>query len=211
MEVTKQVHLLDAATGSHVYLVLGAEPVLIDTGFPGRSQGIVANLAALGLKPNDIAHILLTHHDVDHVGNAKALQQLSGANLWAPQIDVPYIHGELNRPGIKRIVQTLIRVDKPHVDKIYAEGQKIGSIEVIPTPGHTPGHVSLLYGDILFAGDLVRSNKGKLNAFPAMMTWNTSEYKKSLKHAGTLSFEIVCPAHGLPVKGANLRDALTNM
>ena len=167
-------------------------------------------LAALGLKPNDIAHILLTHHDVDHIGNAKVLQQTSGATLWAPQIDVPYIHGDRNRPGIKRIVQTLVKVDKPHVDKIYAAGQKIGSIEVIPTPGHTAGHVSLLYQDILFAGDLVMSAKGKLRPSPPLMTWNTSELKKSLKHVGTLSFEIVCPAHGLPVKGANLWDALTN-
>src|SRR5579884_2266797 len=141
MEITQHVHLLQSTNGSYVYLVMGEEPILIDTSFPGRAATMLTELQTLGLKPTDLAHILLTHHDVDHIGSARALQQASGAKLWAPQEDLPYILGQRNRPGLRRLVQTLVRVEVPHIDATYTPGQKIGGIEVIPTPGHTPGHV----------------------------------------------------------------------
>lgn len=208
MEITAGVHLLQSTRGSYVYLVLGDEPILVDTGFPGRSTAILAELETLGLKPADIAHIFLTHHDVDHVGNARALQQASGAKLWAPQEDVPYILGQRNRPGVKRLMQTLIKVEKPQIDETYTPGQKIGEIEVIPTPGHTPGHVSFLSGGTLLSGDLVTSSKGKLRPAPAIITWDKAALKRSLNEVGHFSFDWVCPAHGEPVRRGNLWDAL---
>src|SRR5689334_3399746 len=113
MEITQRVHLLQSTNGGYVYLVLGEEPILIDTSLPGRSATILRELQTLGLKPTDLAHILLTHHDVDHIGSAKALQQATGAKLWAPQEDLPYILGQRNRPGLKRLVQTLVKVEPP--------------------------------------------------------------------------------------------------
>jgi flavorubredoxin len=46
--------------------VLGDEPILIDTSFPGRTRAILTEIEKLGLRPSDIAHILLTHHDGDY-------------------------------------------------------------------------------------------------------------------------------------------------
>lgn len=208
MEITTGVHLLQSTRGSYVYLVLGDEPILVDTGFPGRSAAILAELESLGLKPADIAHIFLTHHDVDHIGNAYALQQASGAKLWAPQEDAPYILGQRNRPGVKRLIQTLIKVEKPQIDETYTPGQKIGGIEVIPTPGHTPGHVSFLSDGTLFSGDLVTSSKDKLRPAPAFITWDKAVLKRSLNEVKHFSFDWVCPAHGEPVHRGNLWDAL---
>ncbi len=116
MEITTGVHLLKSTKDSYVYLVLGDEPILIDTCVPGRSAAILAELETLGLKPTDIAHILLTHHDVDHIGNARALQRATGVKLWAPQEDLPYILGQRNRPGVKRLIQTFVKVEVPHID-----------------------------------------------------------------------------------------------
>ncbi len=208
MEITTGVHLLKSTRGSYVYLVLGDEPILIDTGFPGRSAAILAELETLGLKPTDIAHIFLTHHDVDHIGNARALQQASGAKLWAPQEDVPYILGQRNRPGIKRLMQAIIKVEKPQIDETYTPGQKIGGIEVIPTPGHTPGHVSFLSGETLFSGDLVTSRKGKLQPAPGLITWDKAVLKRSLNEVKHFTFDWVCTAHGEPVQRGNLWDTL---
>jgi glyoxylase-like metal-dependent hydrolase (beta-lactamase superfamily II) len=208
MEITKGVHLLQSTKGSHAYLLLGDEPILVDTCLPGRAAAIVEELATLGLAPSDLAHILLTHHDVDHIGNAQALQQASSAKLWAPEEDLPYILGQRDRPGIKRLVQTLIRVPVPQVDATYTPGQKIGGVEVIPTPGHTPGHVSFLFGETLLSGDLVISTRGRLRASPTFMTWDNAVLKRSLSEVKQFTFAWVCPAHGQPVARGNLWEAL---
>lgn len=208
MEISKGVHLLDGTKGSYVYLILGEEPVLIDTCLPGRAPAILAALASLGLKPTDLAHILLTHYDVDHIGNARALRDASGAKLWAAGEDLPYILGERNPPGIRRLLQILYRVDAPQIDEIYRPGQTIAGLEVIPTPGHTLGHVSFRFHDILFSGDLVRNTKGKLQPQPSISNWDKPALKRSLREVGNLAFTWVCPAHGEPVQRGNLWEAL---
>jgi glyoxylase-like metal-dependent hydrolase (beta-lactamase superfamily II) len=200
LEITKNVHLLESQKGSFVYLVLGEEPVLIDTGMPGRGERLLADLSKAGISPKDIAHILLTHHDVDHIGNAKMLKEVTGATLWAPEKDVPYIHGEQRRPGIKRVIGTIFRPDTPTVDAIYKPGQKIGNLEMIETPGHTPGHVSFLYKDVLFPGDLVMSRKGKILPSPRFLAWDNHQLHQSIEKVRRMTFDWVCPAHGNPVR-----------
>jgi glyoxylase-like metal-dependent hydrolase (beta-lactamase superfamily II) len=208
MEITKDIHLLDGTKGSYVYLILGDEPVLIDTCLPGRTQTILDAIKRLGLQPTDLAHILLTHYDVDHIGNAHALREASGAKLWASQEDQPYIMGKRNPPGIRRILQTIYRVDAPQIDETYQPGQTIAGMEVIATPGHTLGHVSFRFHDILFSGDLVRSRRGKLQPQPPIATWDKAALKRSLSAVGRFSFTWVCPAHGEPVRRGNLWEAL---
>lgn len=207
MKISDKVHLLESTKGSFSYLVLGEEPVLIDTGNPKHDRQIIAELAQLGLQPSDIAHILLTHSDVDHVGNAKALQAASGAALWAPQEDVPYIHGERKHAGFRRFIAAVMKFDRPTIEHTYAAGQNIGDLEVIPTPGHTPGHVSIRYHDILFTGDLIMTRGGQIKPAPGFLTWNKAALQKSLREVGHLTFDYVCPAHGRPVARGNMWDA----
>ncbi|GHP00456.1 MBL fold metallo-hydrolase [Reticulibacter mediterranei] len=208
MEIIKDIHLLQTTKGSYAYLVLGDEPILIDTSFPGRAPAIVAELEKLGMKPTDIAHILLTHHDGDHIGNAHALQQASGAQVWASHEDLPYILKQRSASGFRRVLQTVVRTNLPRVDHTYVWGQKIGKIEVIPTPGHTPGHVSFLYEETLFSGDLVVSSKNKLRPAPALLTWNKTALKRSLSAIKKREFLWVCPAHGEPIQRGNLWETL---
>jgi len=208
MEITKHVHILEEMKGSYVYLVLGEEPVLIDTGMSGKSEKVVKALAALGMQPTDLAHILLTHQDVDHIGNARRLQEQSGATLWAPKGEVPYIHGEAKGPGLRRVIQTLMKVDRPHVDRTYTAGQRIGDIETIPAPGHTLDHTCLLYSDVLLAGDLVTTRRGRLQASPKFLAWDLAALQRSIREVGARSFDWVCPAHGEPVRRGNLWEAM---
>ncbi|GMA50339.1 hydrolase [Alicyclobacillus contaminans] len=200
MQIAKNVHWITRAKGSYVYLVLGDEPVLIDTGMPNRGPDILEELRELGIRPQDIAHIVLTHHDVDHIGNAKHLKALSGATLWAPERDVPYIHGAAPRPGIKRAIASLVRHERPEVDRIYQAGQTVGGLEVIETPGHTPGHVSFRYQDILFPGDLVMTRRGKIVPSPRFLAWDHRVLMQSIDSVRRLTFDWVCPAHGQPVR-----------
>jgi glyoxylase-like metal-dependent hydrolase (beta-lactamase superfamily II) len=208
LEITKNVHLIEGTKGSFAYLILGPEPVLIDTSMPGRSDAMFSALHDIGVFPSDIAHILLTHHDVDHIGNARQIQLKSGAAVWAAAADVPYILGDKRPSGVRRVIRALMKYQTPVIDHTYSSGQTIGDIEVIPAPGHTPGHVCFRYKDVLLAGDLVTSRKNKLHPAPPFLTWDKTELSKSLKEVGKLTYDWVCPAHGLPIRRGNLWDAL---
>ncbi len=200
MKVTDDVHGLDSTKGNYAYLILGEEKILIDTGRPGQEKGILKELKAMNINPEDIKHILITHHDIDHIGNLALLEKETGASAWASKEDIPYINGEKNREGIKRFLSYIMRVKKPEKVNPYHEDHKIGDISVIPTPGHTPGHVCLLYKDVLFAGDLVRTSKGQIEPMQSFINWDTDLSLGSIKIIGDLPFKWICPAHGEPVE-----------
>lgn len=200
--------MLEATCRSHAYLIDSEEPVLIDTGFPGESDKIIEEISDLGIRPK---HIFLTHHDVDHIGNAKILQELTGAKLWANKEDAPFIIGEKNRLGIKRIVQSIVRVEKPNIDLFFSDNQNILSIKVISTPGHTPGHVCFLYKNVLFAGDLVANRNGKLKLLPKFGNWNNEILKSSVEKIKLLDFDWVCPAHGEPMQSKNINTMINDL
>lgn len=203
MKISDGVYLLDSTKGSYVYLVTGAETTLIDTGFPWGGKRIIKELDAFGIRPQDIKHILLTHHDIDHIGSVAMLQTLTGAEVWASKEDIPYIIGELDRYGFKKYLKYIFRVKIPKAVNPYVPGQKINGIEVIPTPGHTPGHVCLLFKDVLFAGDLLENKKGSLMPYPPPWNWNDSMMLESVNKMSQLHYKLVCPAHGEPIERGN--------
>ena len=94
IKITETVFQLEATKRSHSYLVHTDKFFLIDTGLPGLADKILAEIQCLGVTSRDIQAILLTHHDVDHIGNARQLQKITGAELWAPSEDVPFIEGK---------------------------------------------------------------------------------------------------------------------
>lgn len=203
MKIIEDVYLLESTKDSYAYLINSEEPVLIDTGFPGKSKQIIEEMSDLGIRPK---HIFLTHHDVDHIGNAKELQEYTGAKLWATKEDAPFIIGEKDRSGIKRIVQSIVRVEKPNIDLFFSDNQDILSIRVISTPGHTPGHVCFLYKKVLFAGDLVANRNGKLKLLPRFGNWNNEILKASVEKIKLLDFNWLCPAHGEPIQRKNINE-----
>ncbi|MCI0183737.1 MAG: MBL fold metallo-hydrolase [Acidibacillus sp.] len=209
MEISPRVHLLEETKGSYAYVIVGEEPVLVDTFFPGKSDRVVAGLARIGMRPSDLAHIVLTHSDVDHIGNAKRLKELSGATLWAPQEELPYIYKQEKDHGIRRIIRAIMKVEQPVIDETYDAGKRIADLEIIPTPGHTKGHVSIRLGDVLIAGDLVTTRQGKLKPSPGFLTWDRAALQRSLRAVGKQPFDWICPAHGEPVRRGDLWDAFS--
>jgi glyoxylase-like metal-dependent hydrolase (beta-lactamase superfamily II) len=200
MKITDTVYILDSTPGSYAYLILGKEKMLVDTSLPGRGKKILDELGRLNIKPEEIKHILLTHHDGDHIGNVAMLEQATGAAVWASADDIPYIYGQKKRHGIKRFISLFLKISPPAKINTYPDDNRVGEVQVISTPGHTPGHVCLLYQDVLFAGDLVATSNGKISPSPAAMTWDMPLVLESIKKVAPLPFKWVCPAHGMPLE-----------
>lgn len=212
VKITENVFQLEATRRSHGFLVRMNEFYLIDTGMPGLAEQILSELKSLGVFPHDIRAIFLTHHDVDHIGNAEYLRQATGAELWAPKEDVPYIVGEKRRPGVKRLIETVVRPLRPTVTGTYGSDWPYPDIHVLHAPGHTPGHTVFQIKNIIFTGDLFKTQNGRFRLFPKYMNWDPVEAKNSLSHLNTLSFDWLCPSHGNPVhNGPAIKDFLKGL
>jgi N-acyl homoserine lactone hydrolase len=114
-----------------------------------RTQTLLAALAALGVKPEDVRYIAVSHVHPDHVGN---VDEFPGATLIIQKAESEY-------------GRTLpLRPFNPANKTLQIEGDKDlfgdGSLTILSTPGHTPGHQSLLVhlaktGYVVLSGDAV--------------------------------------------------------
>lgn len=205
MKITDKVIMLDCSKTSHCFLVFDEELCLIDTGMPVIRRQLFRELAALGVNLSDIKHILLTHHDTDHVGNVLALQQASGAQVWAHQEDIPYITGNISRPGKKKYIAKIFGVKPVTNIHPFPDNIQVGNIRILPTPGHTPGHVCMLFDDVLFAGDLLSIKKGEILPYPDNWNADTSMLLQSFASIKDTYFKWLCPSHSQPAKKSSLQ------
>lgn len=200
--ITDKVYLLESTKGSYCYLVKAEEMVLIDTGLRFVRGGLLRELKENHIQLGEIKHIILTHGDMDHMGNVKYLEQHTEAKVWAGQKEIPYIMGSKPRARFKKYLTPFIQKPK-HVQALN-EGDVICGIEVVETPGHTEGHICLVYDDVLFAGDLVEEKEGYSVPYPPSWNWDTSVLFRSIEKMKKYPFKWVCVAHGKTI----LRDEL---
>ncbi|HEY1518477.1 MAG TPA: MBL fold metallo-hydrolase [Solirubrobacteraceae bacterium] len=179
---------------------------LVDTTVGGGADEFVAAARGAG---GDIKRIALTHGHGDHVGSLDALKQKLGntVEVLMPELDARIHAGEKvtdkKPPGSWPKITT-----KPDVR--LTGGERIGSLQVIPTPGHTPGHVSFLdtrdrtviVGDTLTSiGGLAVSNHYHWR-FPlaAMATWDKGKDVESANKIRALDPPMLVVGHGGPVR-----------
>jgi glyoxylase-like metal-dependent hydrolase (beta-lactamase superfamily II) len=95
------------------------------------------------------------------------------------------------------------RLPSVDVDRVVEDGDEIGGFKVIHTPGHTPGHVCLLYGKYFFSGDLLQATPGAFEETPALFTGDIPLARASIGKAAKLEFDSLLSAHRPPyVAGA---------
>lgn len=166
-------------------LVRGTEAAVVDTGNPGSSEDIGAALQTLGVGWGEVRHVILTHSHGDHVGG------LDGVLAEAPSAMTYAGAGDIDA----------IRAPNPLV--AVGDGDEVLGLEVIETPGHTPGSISVLDTGIglLVAGDALNTDgagttvSGPNPSFtPDMATANESVGKLA-----QFEFESVAVGHGNPV------------
>jgi glyoxylase-like metal-dependent hydrolase (beta-lactamase superfamily II) len=174
MQITKHVHAIkipfqvktDSGTLErfvYSYLILGDEVCLIDSGVVSSESVIFDYLTNIGLKPDDISLLILTHSHPDHIGSAKSIKEKSGCKVaahpgersWIEDIDLQA--KERPVPNFHSLVEGSVEVDVILEDMdIVNLGEEV-NLKIIHTPGHSNGSISLLIpGEgVLFTGDAV--------------------------------------------------------
>ncbi|AEF85202.1 metallo-beta-lactamase superfamily hydrolase [Treponema primitia ZAS-2] len=198
MKIAEGIYSLDCAGHGHVFY-LEDEQTLIDTGMPNKGRRILKELSRLGIKPEGIKRIFLTHHDVDHAGNVRFLEEKAGAEIFIGKEDLPYLMNQRARPGIKKYLTKLLGLVPPKHAKTFEVMGNSSGIQTYYTPGHTPGHHVFLYGGILFAGDLFRIEGDRVKAMNPKMNWNGDILGNSISLIKEIPFTVVCPSHGNPM------------
>jgi glyoxylase-like metal-dependent hydrolase (beta-lactamase superfamily II) len=148
----------------YVFLICTGESIiLVDTGVAGSEQPIFGQIRKAGREPGAISTVILTHSHPDHIGAAKAIKASTGCSIAAHPLEKAWIEDtqlqerERPVPGFSRLVGGPV-----HVDRLLSDGDIVPIdegryIEVIHTPGHSPGSISLLlYPEMaLFSGDTI--------------------------------------------------------
>ena len=92
------------------------------------------------------------------------------------------------------------------VDRALHDGDALEGLVVLHLPGHTPGHIGLQAGSVLFAGDTVSGGR-RLRPAPRFLTWNEDLARRSLARLATLGVDLLLPGHGTPVDDGGRRCA----
>jgi 3-isopropylmalate/(R)-2-methylmalate dehydratase large subunit len=186
-----------ALVGSCYLIRHGDELFLWDTGYPAEgtpgmaiTQTVVQQLRTLGLDPAKVSRIGISHYHADHIGQAKdfpGATLLIGAGDWTALTSTPPLQGA-NPALLQHWVSGAGKVEQVRGDKdVFGDG----SVVMLDTPGHTPGHHALLVklskGHVLLTGDLAHfAENYATNGVPSFNT-NRADTLASLDRFKTMA------------------------
>lgn len=171
---------------SNIYVVGKEEAVVIDTGVGNYSNPVWPQLEELGVTPDKVKGIVLTHAHHDHAMGAFIILQRAEPKIFVHRLDTKYI--------ASRFGHNLVKVEDG--DVIETE---LWPLEVVWTPGHTEGGMCLYARDerILFSGDTVFPD-GNYGSYYGE-SGSLHDIINSLKKLSELDVDIMFPGHGRPL------------
>jgi glyoxylase-like metal-dependent hydrolase (beta-lactamase superfamily II) len=221
---------------ANFYLVRdGRDAILVDAGYPRYWNQVVRAADELGLSLDRVLAVLVTHHHVDHTGTAEQLRARTDATVLVHERDAAMVRGERRshvppgfyrqswRPSMARYLIHTVAAGgaryRPVSTLRELDGDQVlelpGRPRVVPTPGHTAGHCSVVLEQrgVLLAGDaMVNFDYASGRRGPRLHRFNDdrSQALGSLARLESIDADIVLFGHGDPWTGG-LRRAIEDV
>jgi glyoxylase-like metal-dependent hydrolase (beta-lactamase superfamily II) len=171
---------VDLGFVSAYVLVRGNEAAVVDTGVGGSADAIGQVLDQAGPGWGGVRHVVLTHKHPDHAGSiSDVLDEASSATGYIGEADLPEVDAQL---------------------RVLADGDDVFGLQVLATPGHTAGHLSVFdeATGVLVAGDSL-TNEGSLAGSNPQFTEDEAAAAASVRKMATLAPRTILVGHGDPV------------
>jgi len=213
-EIVKGVHYVDGSNANS-YLVEESDDslTLVDASMQADGKRILEFIArGLNRKPSELKTIVVTHCHFDHIRGLAAVKAATGARVAVHEADADFVSGKKKYPSPRGAMRFAFSVMSPFIrttpvepDVLLKEGDTVGRLAVLHTPGHTPGSISLHDREdrVLFVGDTARFIKGKLEGPPPRFTQSMDQARASIGKLSSLDFEVMLSGHGVPLRSAD--------
>jgi GrpB-like predicted nucleotidyltransferase (UPF0157 family)/glyoxylase-like metal-dependent hydrolase (beta-lactamase superfamily II) len=196
------------------------ETILIDCGYPNFMPLLEEAFSRNGVTLDSITKLIVTHHDMDHIGSLAALKRAyPHIEIIAHELEAPYIKGTRKslrleqaestldvlpaeaKPYAEQFIRFLQSIEPVAVDRTVSDRERLpwcGGIEIIHTPGHMPGHISLYLpaSKTLIAADAVVIEEGKLAIANPQHTLDLDEALRSVHRLLEYDMEQIICYHG---------------
>jgi glyoxylase-like metal-dependent hydrolase (beta-lactamase superfamily II) len=225
-QVSRHVHFVHTEHVNWVVYVGDDGVTLIDSGFAGQRDLLVASLGSVGCRPDDVSGVLITHGHADHLGGAAWLAEQHGTPVYAHPDEVPNVSREVVeqagpggvlrnawRRGVVRwsaaIVPLLDRRPDLGVASVAPLPQEGGRVVVPGRPrallvdGHTSGHCAYDFVEegVIVVGDalVTRHRTSTLvgpQVLPSIFHHDPDRARASLGRLAASRAQVVLPGHG---------------
>ncbi|WP_315080951.1 MBL fold metallo-hydrolase [uncultured Clostridium sp.] len=194
--------------------------ILIDCGYPNFLTLIEESAIENGIDLSKLTKLIITHHDFDHMGSAADFKRkYPNVKILSSIIDEKYINGkekslrlqqaeliydklpEEQKEGAMNFQKMLESIENIEVDMLLKDGDKFdwcGGMEIIETPGHMPGHISIYVKEskTLISGDALVIEDNKLAIANPNYTLDMSKAKESIYKLLNYGIDKIICYHG---------------
>jgi len=183
------------------HLIMEPELTLVDCGYAGSVDQIRKAIEAHGRSMDELDRVICTHGHPDHAGGARALGE-AGVPILMHDADARGLETKwgdvVRRPSRSRVFAAMTPVPPRTVPIV--DGQVLpvlGGLEVIHTPGHTPGSVCL-YGRrdrVLFVGDTLEARFGRVTFASSLYSDDVALARQQVQRLASLDVETIIFSH----------------